>query len=534
MTTSGSRKAIIRVDASVHIGSGHVMRCLVLASVLQQQGVDVFFVMRLQQGDLLEFVAKKGFEVRALPAVASITPEHSGDYEAWLQTSIEQDVCDFFSLADVITVGPRDMVIVDHYGITKEWETSVKLHYGCKLIAIDDLVRPHNVDLIIDQTLGREVDVYQPSNAERILTGVEFALLNKHFVHVREKSSCASNDMQQGLALSEHKILLSMGGIDQPNATLKVLQTLKQSGVAEQTFDTQLITVLLSPKAAHYESVSVYCQQESDWVQHIDFVDDMASMMQQHTLAIGAPGTTSWERACLGLPSIIVPLADNQKYISQALVEQGLSLLVELDDIPSKLGASLKTLIQAYPKMRQSNLAACDGRGVYRVAYAINQLFQTEKSSLQLVKATKRDISLVYDWQCHPSTRQYALNSATPTWEEHKRWMTKKLASIEDYFYFIEECSSPNGVKGKKLGVIRLDRQQAGNYLVSIFIDPDCYGQGIARKGLNMLDAIHPEYTLHAQVLPQNTASHKLFQQANYEQRDPENYIRYPLERGSL
>ncbi|MCV5261658.1 UDP-2,4-diacetamido-2,4,6-trideoxy-beta-L-altropyranose hydrolase, partial [Escherichia coli] len=103
-----------------------------------------------------------------------------------------------------------------------------------------------------------------------------------------------------------------MGGIDAPNATFKVLESL--CGKVEAKF-----TVLLSPRAPHFDQVKELCASRAD-VSHLDFVSDMASLMLEHDIAIGAPGTTSWERACLGLPNVIVPLAENQQLICKQLV----------------------------------------------------------------------------------------------------------------------------------------------------------------------------------------------------------------------
>ncbi len=138
-----------------------------------------------------------------------------------------------------------------------------------------------------------------------------------------------------------------------------------------------LVTALLSPKAFNYAEVRVYCDEENSWINHIDFVDDMAAIMQQHTLAIGAPGSTSWERACLGLPSIVVPLADNQKHICQSLVEHKISLSVQLEEINSLLLPALDQLIETYSEMRERNLAICDGKGVERVMKNIMQLIES-------------------------------------------------------------------------------------------------------------------------------------------------------------
>ena len=353
-------KIVIRVDASIHIGSGHVMRCLVLADAFKQQGHTVQFVMRPQQGDMFDFVERRGFKTLSLPMVPSIEPSHSADYQAWLQVSVNEDAQGFISL-----VSSSDIVLIDHYGVTVEWEKRIAAGLNCKLIVIDDLVRPHCADVIIDQTLGRQADEYRDSRAVTVLTGVKYALLNKRFSALHHQQNLVTQE------IVNHKLLITMGGIDKPNATLKVLKALKGN-----LPDAMSVTVLLSPKAFNYAEVSAYCDEENSWINHIDFVDDMAAAMQQHTLAIGAPGSTSWERACLGLPSIVIPLADNQKHICQSLVKYKLSLSVKLEEIDTLLLPIFKQLTDEYTAMRKRNLRTCDGKGVERVMESIMQLLR--------------------------------------------------------------------------------------------------------------------------------------------------------------
>ena len=149
-------KVYFRVDASVHIGSGHCMRSLSLADELKKQGNDVIFVMRPQAGDLCDYARSRGFRVEQLPQLRERKiPKDKADYQAWLQVSVLEDAEDFLSVTK-----DADLVVIDHYGITAQWENLIRQRSQCKLIAIDDLVREHEVDLVIDQTVGREANEY--------------------------------------------------------------------------------------------------------------------------------------------------------------------------------------------------------------------------------------------------------------------------------------------------------------------------------------------------------------------------------------
>ncbi|ALQ09829.1 hypothetical protein D172_015305 [Pseudoalteromonas sp. Bsw20308] len=503
---------IMRADASSHIGSGHIMRCLVLADRLKLDGHKVVFATRPQNGDLVTFIKQRGFSIYELQQPADwLVPTSTADYAAWLQVSECDDAQECATAFD-----SPDLVITDHYGIGAQWHKVVKEAYNCKIIAIDDLVRDHAADLIIDQTLLREPSEYHLLNPKTTaLTGTQYAIINTHF---------SSRHLSQLAAVSTLKnrprVLLSMGGIDAPNASLQVLKVLKES------VNPPITTVLLSARAPHYKSVTEFAVEYSVWLTHIDFVDDMAALMCEHDIAIGAPGSTSWERACVGLPSIVIALADNQQTICKNLEAVGAAISVELEAVSTTLMKAYERLIADYSKMRTINLQLCDGQGVKRIMKHITQLFS---GSLTLRLATKLDVEQVHAWQCKPETRRYALNKDVPSLAEHRAWMTKKLASKNDYFYVIE-LTNRKDEKGIPVGVVRLDMTAANTYTISIFIASEYFGKGVAKLALKQIDILHPKKIIHAVVLKENTASQVLFSRAGYQRINEEQFTRQPVE----
>ncbi|MDK9762842.1 UDP-2,4-diacetamido-2,4,6-trideoxy-beta-L-altropyranose hydrolase [Vibrio sp. D420a] len=349
------KKIIFRVDASVWIGSGHVMRCLVLADELTKHSYQVAFACLPQKGDLCHFIQERGYSVIELtPPELQITPKHSSDYIGWLQRSIQEDIDDLVPYLDGV-----DWVICDHYALGQDWQKQIKQRTGVRILAIDDLVRKHCADIVVDQTLSRTAIEYETTGM--VLAGVDYALLSPNFSELR---SCAE-DRQPNL--DNPRILISMGGVDLPNATFSVLKSLESKNVRAN------ITVLMSPRSPHYSQVSDWCK-DRDNIEHIDFTNYMAQMMLEHDIAIGAPGSTSWERACLGLPSIVVPLADNQKDICHQLVAENLSRKVELNSIASELFNTYREVCSDWHQMHLNNLRACDGLGTRRVVSEIIEL----------------------------------------------------------------------------------------------------------------------------------------------------------------
>ncbi|WP_406734092.1 UDP-2,4-diacetamido-2,4,6-trideoxy-beta-L-altropyranose hydrolase [Vibrio scophthalmi] len=479
------------------------MRCLVLAQRLQEQGVIVSFACLPQQGDMIAFIEKRGFTVIRLSSVSKpVVPATDDDYLSWLQRGVKEDADDFLS-----HVIQTDLVITDHYAIGYEWQESIRKHLHCKIVAIDDLVREHSADLLLDQTLGRNSSEY-PSVA-KVLAGSQFALLDPRFARLRERA------FDRKKPDNKIRVLVSMGGIDQPNATLRVLTQLVD-------LSSVTVTVLLSQRSPHYDEVMLFCKSYSH-IYHYDFVDDIASMMLAHDVAIGAPGTTSWERACLGLPSIIVPLAENQRETSKQLVKHGAVLCVNVEEIDAQLLNSFKRIIAEWDGFYSANMKLCDGFGVVRVASEIIQQACDGNLRIALRKATESDIQCVYEWQCHPETRRFALNSSTPKFGDHKSWMKSKLSCDQDYFYMIMSHNQ------NRLGVIRLDKRINEEYLLSVYLNPDHYGQGVASQALALIDKQHPYMTIKATVLKENIASQKLFEKAGYLRLSKESFVRPAL-----
>jgi UDP-2,4-diacetamido-2,4,6-trideoxy-beta-L-altropyranose hydrolase len=518
-----------RTDASNVIGTGHVMRCLALADGLKSDGHHIKFVMRPLPGDLTNLVKARGFDVVLLePLKEPIIPSQNTDYSTWLPVTQEQDVKEFIEQIKQV-----DLVIIDQYGIGVEWEAFVSKKLNCQLAVIDDLLREHECDILIDQTLGRKSSEYLnivPSNAD-VLTGSEYALLKTGFAHLRKQ---ALNKPRQP---SSHKILVTMGGVDNSNATYNVLNALldykNNSRHCSECIES--ISVLINSGSPNYQQVIELIKPHQKFISQYDFVDNMAELMLAHTLSIGAPGATSWERACLGLPSIIIPLADNQQDVCQKLVKHHAAIKVELSDLSNNkdqtFSLSLTELLTNYELYRENALLICDGLGVKRVQAQIKRLADNIKkysSTIQFFRcrlASQADIEQVYLWQKMPETRQFALNPKIPLYDEHVNWMKTKLRSAECYFYIIEVKDKYNAAQS--VGVIRLDRTHNCEGLwVSIFIEPKQHGKGLAGQALSEIITLHNNSDLHATILDENMASKKLFLRLGFKYLGNQNYIK--------
>ncbi len=359
----------IRVDASIQMGSGHVMRCLTLADALKAQGAACHFISRPHPGHLLELIRQRGFVVTALPAELPPPPANTQvaserlkepAHAPWLgcdwQTDAEQ------TRAILAKLQP-DWLVVDHYALDQRWEAAL-LSYCQKLMVIDDLAdRPHQCDLLLDQNLGRQPQDYAnlvPAQC-KVLAGPQYALLRPEFAALRAYS------LQRRQQPALKQVLITMGGVDQPNATCQVLEALKGCALPQDC----RISVVMGLQAPWLLQVRAQAKDMPWPTEVLVNISDMAQRMADSDWAIGAAGSTSWERCCLGLPSLILVLAENQQAVAAALQNAGAIIAVKsISDLQRILENSLLSE-NGDTLLRQLSLAAAqvaDGLGVISVS----------------------------------------------------------------------------------------------------------------------------------------------------------------------
>ncbi|MBM3106682.1 UDP-2,4-diacetamido-2,4,6-trideoxy-beta-L-altropyranose hydrolase [Pseudomonas sp. V1] len=356
-------KVIFRVDASLKMGSGHVMRCLTLAHALTAVGADCKFISRPQSGDLLAYIKGQGFEVFSLPkhAVGLVSSCEPGlAHSSWLGRTQSEDFAD--CLGYILQESP-DWLVLDHYALDYRWESEAR-KFVDNIFVIDDLAdRKHCCDMILDQTFGREEVAYSgliPLNAIPLF-GANYALLRPGFSKLREAS--LSRRKKQPV----RRIMVSLGGVDNDNVTEIVLQALEKATLPE----TCTVTVVMGKNAPWLENVKDLADTMSVQTEVRCDVSDMAALMKDSDLAIGAAGSTSWERCALGLPTIMMVLADNQRYSASLLANVGaVELIAETADYQENLIYVINQLV-AKPELltgmsdRASEIT--DGFGCERV-----------------------------------------------------------------------------------------------------------------------------------------------------------------------
>ena len=349
--------AVFRVDASLNIGNGHVMRCLTLADTLRQHGIESHFICRLHCGNLLQFIEEKNYKVHALKLVETKT-KHLGhkslDHKSWLGSDVRTDALLTLSVLASLNA-PVDWLIVDHYALDEVWEKMFRS--ACKkIMVIDDLAdRVHDCDILLDQTYLRSKTDYSNLLPKRsvCLLGVQYALLRPEFIKYREYS------FNRRINPKIEQLLVSLGGVDKENATGDVLNFLQLSNLSKSC----RVVVVLGSNAPWVASVKKQATQMELEVKVLVNEKNMAKVMADSDFCIGAAGGTTWERCCVGLPTFLLQLADNQKKILEELSRTDTAIaLNEPRDINLYLEdeSRLKTMLN---KLSIRSRLLCDGLG---------------------------------------------------------------------------------------------------------------------------------------------------------------------------
>ncbi|WP_310829669.1 UDP-2,4-diacetamido-2,4,6-trideoxy-beta-L-altropyranose hydrolase [Paenibacillus pedocola] len=294
---------IFRVDSSYEMGTGHVMRCLTLANELKDRKAKVSFICRDLPGNLASYIREQGYPVFLLPFRSERADA------SWLRVDFKTDAME--TLQILIASSPVDCLIIDHYGIDQRWENLIEANVA-KIVVIDDLAdRPHQCSMVLDQNSSSAGDRYHglvPDSCVK-LVGTSYAILRPEFRSV--KKQLAERDG------SINRILVFFGGTDPTHETLKTLQVL-----TKRQYSNLHLDVVVGEKNTNKDVIEHICNPMPNAFFHCQ-IDYMAELMRKADLAIGAGGSSTWERCYLGLPSLSIVTADNQREITKRVHEKG-------------------------------------------------------------------------------------------------------------------------------------------------------------------------------------------------------------------
>lgn len=362
-------KIAFRVDASERIGSGHLMRCLTLAQFLVTRGDSVLFISRAHPGHLLDHLMQQGFELLCLSAPVGGHESRPDDpYSSWRGLTEDADAAETVQVLRAAGHTELDWLVVDHYGLGVDWERTLAPHTR-RLLAIDDLDRSHACELLVDQnfvgpgTMERYRDRVPPDCLR--LLGPCHALLQPEYAQRHIASHVRSGTVRS--------VFVFFGGSDTTDETGKVLAAL-----AEPAFSSIFAEIVVGQNYTAKERIRSLAATRGNAVVR-ESVPSLAPLMARSDLGFGACGATTWERLCLGLPTLVTCIAENQRQAAAALSDAGVvTWLGDANELSVADYALALRIAQEHPQrlcaQSDMGLRMVDGNGCERVVNAMTQM----------------------------------------------------------------------------------------------------------------------------------------------------------------
>ena len=500
-------RIVFRADSGAHIGSGHLMRCLTLADELRHRGAEISFVTREHKGHLIDRIENAGYKAYRLSTAAHQAVTPADNYSAWLGVGVEQDANDTL---EVIALHKPDLVIVDHYSLDIRWERLIRSVVS-RIMVIDDLAsRDHDCDLLLDQNyFGQETaQRYQNRVPDgcRLILGPQFALLQAVYHQFRKVLPPHLGVIQRSLVF--------FGATDPLNQTVQVLKALSHDDFAGLTLDVVI-------GANHPDPLSIDTQVQNRPNTFLyQNLSSLAGLMVRADLMIGAGGTTTWERMCLGLPAIVVSTAENQQIGMQYLADDKFQIMLPGSNLTTdtdwRLAVDgLLNKSDLINKLVDNAKKLVDGLGANRVARVI---LGQDKLNLMIRKACRKDENLLFEWVNDPSVRKYSFQQKSISLLEHNRWFSEKINDLDCLILIGQDDS------GLPIGQVRFElNRQSAEALIDISLDNAFRGLGyseiLLNKAIKYCQSLEPQCKkLIAEVKFENKASQSLFLKLNFKQ----------------
>lgn len=478
----------IRVDSSARIGTGHLVRCLTLANKLRSRGEDVIFLSQSLANDMSSQVTDAGFEV--LNVDTSRTNHESPE---------ERDALESLRLIKSRSI---NRVILDHYDLSLGWEEQIGKEVD-QVFVIDDLFhRRHHSDLLLNQNLvPPNDDAYSGSDhgARHVLIGPKFALLQDEYASVRTIRPADNSRVE--------RISVFMGGSDPDNATDLVLRSLNAIDLTDIAVD-----VVIGQANSHRTQLVEKFGSNPAFTFHTGF-SSLATLFNESDLALGAGGTTNWERMCLGVPSIVIDIAENQREICVELARAGL-----IEYLGSFQSVRQTDIQNAVEKLRSDQdrrnqyswqgQIAVDGLGTNRI---VETLLPSDSESLSLRRTRIGDMTLYFNWVNEFSVRQNSINSQPIPWHVHEEWFKSRIDNPNSQMYVLCAGDLPCGqVRFEKSG-----EEWTIDYSLDVLVRGRGWGKTLVSKALAELRKSSTGKIV-ANVKTSNLASRQIFHELHF------------------
>ena len=472
---------LIRADAGREMGTGHVMRCLALAQAWRDKGGHCIFAMAGPVGTIGERLRTEKMEIADFATSADMNE-------------------DAVQLVNLAASKQASWVVVDGYQFPAYYQQKLK-EAGLSVLLIDDNGHAgrYLADLVLDQNANTDESLYrvrEPST--RLLLGPRFALLRSEFKHGPRRVRAINQDGR--------KVLVTMGGSDPKNVTLRVIQALKP--VSSKRLQ---ITVVVGGHNSNGESLE-RAVSGSDIVLARN-VANMPDLISETDVAVAAAGSTCWELCFLGVPALLVDAAENQDPVAKALARLGVAVHlsgganVAAEEIITKLEWLLGS-VETRKAMSRNGMALVDGRGAERVVAAMRG------RDLVLRRVRDNDCRTLWEWANDEDVRAASFSPGHIAWNDHVAWFNQR---VNDARVLMLIATDKEGVP---IGQIRFERTKDDEAEISVSIVGSKRGQGLAPTLIDRsVETAFHEMDLacvHAFVRPENQASARAFENADF------------------
>jgi len=471
---------LFRTDANKDLGAGHLMRCLSLAHAMRTRGWSVTFL--------------------TCPLIPSYGERVS---DAGCTLKIRTAMDDAQETEQIAREIHADWIVLDGYPFDAEYQR--RLRKGrCKILCLDDqgAFDVYEVDVILNQNISaREAWYSGKAPGSRLLLGVKHVLLGPQFREWKHKRKTST---------SVQRVLVTLGGADPKNITLKILRTLE---MLPQSFS---VDVVIGGVNLHRHDIEQYASSMKHPAHVLVDTKDMPSLMDRADLAIAAAGTTSWELLFMGVPFVTGAFARNQRANAEELGKQNVAINAGwYPDAPEEaLSAAIGALIddaETRAFLSRRGLGIIDGKGADRVCDVLSVPL------LKLREVTGEDSNLLFSWANDPVVRASSLSPDPIAWEQHQEWLRGKIADPHCNIYI-----GMNG-KGTPVGQIRFDVRDDGDAEIDVHLAPDQRGKGLGSpliiEGIQRIFAQTQVTTVHAYVKTDNEGSRKAFLKAGFNEQ---------------
>ena len=472
---------LVRADASVAAGTGHVMRCLALAQAWRRAGGDAIFAMAQSTPAIQERLRSEPVEVVIIQGI----PGSADD----LRQTIDAALFD-----------GAEWLVLDGYHFGAHYVSQLQNVRPLLLIDDNGELESYSSELLLNQNVHARAEMYSKrAPRTRLLLGPRYTLLRNEFTAYR--------DWERKVAERGTRVLVTMGGSDPKDLTPRVLAAL-----ARLPIDDLQIRVVVSGSAKNRSEVAATAARFPGRVELMSDASVMAELMAWADFAIAGAGTTCWEMCLLGLPAILVVVAGNQRSIAEHLAGIGAAVNAgpaELLDCSTLAHIAAELVENKDRRVRMSQVARrlVDGLGSERVCSAL----QGRELRLRLVDES--DCRLLFEWADDPAARAASFHSAVIPWEEHVSWFAERLRDPRSVIYIGENAA------GHPVGLVRFQIQDV-RAVMSVNVAPQFRGQGWGRELIAFsLRSLARESTVRrveAFVKPDNQASLRVFEASGF------------------